>query len=123
MKTSTIIALLVIASISACKSTHSLTTSKNDSLQRGNLVKAGDVLSAKELERLAEKTDFTSEQLKVAINALGYRCTYHEFTGSRIKRRLCSTQQQRDIRTEAAKRFMINSDSKVNIKRGAAPNL
>ena len=106
MKVKTIVALLTIASLAACTSTTETAQVSGAPAKITNKINAGEKLTDKELNELAKKANFSSAQLKQAAKNLGYRCTFHSVTSSHIKKKVCSTQQQRDVRAEAAKTYL-----------------
>lgn len=106
MKVQMIAALITIASLAGCTSTATPEQAKAAPAEIKNKIKTGEQLTNEELNELAGKTDFTATQLKKAAKNLGYRCSYFAVTGSHIKQKICSTQQQRDVRAEAAKSYV-----------------
>ena len=93
-------------------------SSTNNENQKGTTVNAtnghnelefGTNVSKAEFEELAKNSEFTAEQLKAAANSLGYRCSLYKVTGSRIKKKLCSTRKQREVREEAAREILRNN--------------
>lgn len=104
MKMKVLTLFLTLAALAGCTSTAEKNQENTASL---NSQKAeGQNITTKELEELASKTDFTPAQLKAAAKSIGYKCTFAPSTGTRLKKKVCSTQQQRDVRAEAAKRLM-----------------
>lgn len=71
-------------------------------------------LSDAELEALAKQTNFTAAELKAAANALGFKCSVTPKTGSRIKKKVCSSEQQRLARAEARRSFVERNRSFAN---------
>ena len=74
-----------------------------------NKLEFGTNISKTEFEELAKNSEFTAEQLQAAANSLGYRCSLYKVTGSRIKKKLCSTRKQREVREEAAREILRNN--------------
>jgi len=85
-----ILGVLVVISMAGCTSSAETEVS-------------GKQMTAAELDKMAKNTSFTAKQLRVAANDLGYRCDMVAKTGSHMKKKLCSTQQQRDVMEEAAR--------------------
>jgi len=94
-------ALVVVTSIAGCSSTN------NDE-------SSGKQMTTTELDKIASNSSFTSKQLRDAAKELGYRCDLVAKTGSHMKKKLCSTQQQRDV-MEAAARQRIRDMEKTGI--------
>ncbi len=110
--------LLTIVAVTGCTSTATPEQASAAPTNIKNKIKTGEELTAKELDELAGKTNFTATQLKKAAKNLGYRCSYYAVTGSHIKQKVCSTQEQRDVRAEAAKSYIrdITSSNTVPAK-------
>jgi hypothetical protein len=62
-------------------------------------------LTDKELDVLAKTTTFTVAQLKEVGVKLGYKCILTPELGSHVKKRICSTEQQRKSHAAAAKKY------------------
>jgi hypothetical protein len=97
---------LAITAIAGCNSTDQSNQESAMKAEGQNQTVATKKLTAEELDDLANNTDFTPAELKAAAKALGYKCTFYAVTGSRIKQKVCSTQEQRDVLAEAARRLM-----------------
>lgn len=82
--------LVTVTSIAGCSSTNDVGVS-------------GKQVTAVELDKMAKNTSFTAKQLREAAKDLGYRCDMVAKTGSHMKKKLCSTKQQRDVMEEAAR--------------------
>jgi hypothetical protein len=108
MKSKIMIVLITITLLVGCTSTATLEQADAAPTEIKNKINTGKKLTDKELSELAGKTNFTAAQLKKAAKKLGYRCSYFVVTGSHIKQKICSTQQQRDVRAEAAKSYVQN---------------
>jgi len=106
MKVKIIVALLTIASVAGCTSTTESNQASAAPAEIQNKIDTGENLTDKELNELARKTDFSSAQLKQAARNLGYKCSFHAVTSSHIKKKVCSTQQQRDVRVAAARDYL-----------------
>ena len=111
-------ALITITALAGCTSSATSEQAKGASTEIKNKINTGEQLTNEELNELAGKTNFTATQLKKAAKNLGYKCTYFAVTGSHIKQKVCSTQQQRDVRAEAAKSYIrdITSSNTVPAK-------
>jgi cytochrome c556 len=106
MKIKILSVFIALAVLAGCGSTAQNNQESNATVNSQNPTKASQKLTDAELEELAKKTDFTPEELKAAAKSLGYKCTFYAVTGSRLKHKLCSTQEQRDVLAEAARRYM-----------------
>mgnify|MGYP005993276137 CR=1 FL=1 len=98
--------LLTLAALGGCTSTDENNQENTAATNTQNTSTGGNNLTDKELDELASKTNFTPAQLKAAAKSIGYKCSLTVTTGSRLKKKVCSTKQQRDVRAEAAKRLM-----------------
>ncbi|MGB2740240.1 MAG: hypothetical protein WBC60_06745 [Cognaticolwellia sp.] len=106
MKIKIITVFLTITALAGCTSTVDKNQESAASIKSESKTNSAQKLTSKELDELARNTDFTPAELKAAAKKLGYKCSFSASTGSRIKKKVCSTQQQRDVRAEAAKRYM-----------------
>jgi hypothetical protein len=111
MKVNFIVALLTIASLAACTSTTETSQVSGTPAGITNKIDSGEKLTDKDLNELAGKANFSAAQLKAAAKNLGYKCSFFAVTGSHIKKKVCTTQQQRDVRAEAAKAYVRNITS------------
>jgi uncharacterized protein YcfL len=102
-----IIALTLLATtlLFGCSSTDDKKT-QDSQVRITQNKESGTNVSEKEFEELAKNSQFTTEQLRSAANSLGYKCTLYKVTGSRIKKKLCTTKQQREVREEAARELL-----------------
>lgn len=102
-----IIALTLLATtlLYGCSSTDDKKTQDSQVIITQNK-ESGTNVSEKEFEELAKNSQFTTKQLRSAANSLGYKCTLYKVTGSRIKKKLCTTKQQREVREEAARELL-----------------
>ena len=103
--------LLVAVSLAGCKSTTKaepasveMTTSTQEveTDNEPNTQQATD----QETSEVAEKTEFTSRELEDAVKRLGLRCTMVARTGSHIKKKVCTTSQQRKVFAEASEKWL-----------------
>jgi hypothetical protein len=108
MKINFIVALLAISSLVSCTSTTETSQLSGAPAEINNKLDAGEKLTDEELKELAGTADFTALQLREAARNLGYRCTFFAVTGTHIKQKYCTTQQQRDVRAAAAKTYVRN---------------
>lgn len=106
MKIKTFTLLLTLAALGGCTSTAENNQESTAAINNQSTSASGNNLTSQELDELASKTNFTPAQLKAAAKSIGYKCTFTSSTGSRLKKKICSTQQQREVRAEAAKRLM-----------------
>jgi len=106
MKVTILTVFLTLTALAGCGSTAEKNQESAVAVNNQNQTSTTQKLTDKELDELAKNTNFTPAQLKAAAKKLGYKCTFFAVTGSRIKQKLCSTQQQRDVRAEAAKRYI-----------------
>jgi len=118
MKMKIIVALIAVASLAGCTSTTKPDQTSAVSVEIRDKMDAGTRLSNKELKELAEKTNFTMAQLKAAAKKLGYKCTYHAKTGTHLKKKVCSTKEQRVVRAAAAKTYMQERLNNMGRMRG-----
>ncbi len=101
---SVITGTLLLVLLSGCQS-----TSDNEVAQTtANEEVITKQLTDAELEKMAKNTSFTRKQLKAAAETLGYRCEMVARTGSHMKKKLCSTKQQRDIKAQASKQLLAD---------------
>lgn len=108
MKIKIAVTLITIATLAACTSTVTQDQASTVPAEIQNKIKANTPLTDKELKKLVENTKFTTAQLKDAAKSLGYRCTSVVVTGSHMKKKICSTQQQRDVLAEATRAHLAN---------------
>jgi hypothetical protein len=106
--------LLGIASLIGCTSTENSEQANGTPAEFNSKIQKGDTLTSSELAEFARKTNFTGEQLQAAAKKIGYKCTFSAQVGSRLRKKECSTQQQRDVRAEAARAFLDNGDKGIN---------
>jgi len=106
-----IVVLLTLTTLAGCASTADLSQANAASSEIKSKLDSGKELTDKEITELAGKANFSATQLKKAAKKLGYKCTYFASTGTHIKKKICSTQQQRDVRAEAAKAYVSHITS------------
>ena len=111
MKIKTIAVLLTLTAMAGCNSTAEKKQENVAPAVSNIQANVDQRLTDKELDALAKNTNFTPAELKAAAKKLGYKCTFFATTGSRIKQKVCSTKQQRDVRAEAAKHYLRNIQS------------
>ena len=109
MKIKTLTVFVALIALVGCTSTAEKSQTAAASVE--SHTNAEQKLTSKELEHLAKNTNFTPAELKAAAKKLGYKCSFFAVTGSRIKQKVCSTKQQRDVRAEAAKHYLRNIQS------------
>jgi len=95
--------LIAAVSFSGCQSTETEQPKNEVTNNTAQVIKQE---KGEEAEAVVAKTNFTFKELQAAAKELGYRCVMHEVTGTRIKKKICSTKQQRKIRDEANRKFV-----------------
>jgi hypothetical protein len=100
-----IIGLLTVAALAGCTSTANVEQASAAPAEIMDKVMSGRQLTSDEIKVLGDTTKFTAMQLREAGKSLGFRCSFFKVTGTHIKNKICSTQQQRDVRAAAAKLF------------------
>jgi len=96
--------LIAVTFITGCQSTAEV---EQVNVATDNQSKTSQVSSVTEAKRASNEvstlveSDFTDKQLKLAAKELGYRCSMEALTGTRIKKKVCSTEQQRAVLARA----------------------
>ncbi len=103
----TVFYLIVAFFLTGCNSTSNTDDSTHSQSQ---------TLTDSELQALANKTKFTAAELKAAADKLGFRCSHKPKTGSRIKKKVCTSEQQRLVREEARREFYNKNKLKLSEK-------
>lgn len=106
-----LVILFVVLLVSACKSNDvqsqtDASVSTDVTTETSEITLLTDEATLAELAKAAKFSEFTLEELKAAAKVLGFRCEMYKPTGSRIKKKVCTTKLQRDKQTELAKDFM-----------------
>jgi hypothetical protein len=114
MKYLKVTVLLMAATLIGCQSTNSdevlvkESNAKVSNSEGNKQTREDKQITDLEIAKLAKKTSFSPKELRIAARELGYRCVMVEKTGTHIKKRVCSTKEQRDIQDEAARQFLKN---------------
>ena len=108
MKATIPVALFFSLALTACGSTSNEVVNKDDNAE------TSDVMSERALAELAKNYKFSEKELRAAAKKLGYRCSMEKTTGSRLKKKTCTTKEQRDILAKAKdlnrQHMMTNTD-------------
>ena len=99
---------LLLVLLSGCQSTSEEETAQATANEK---VATKDLTDA-ELEKIAKNNNVSKAQMKSAAEKLGYSCKLVGKTGSHMKRKICSTKQQREIRAEATKQMLAEMKRK-----------
>jgi bacterioferritin-associated ferredoxin len=75
-----------------------------------------------EIKEVIQETEFTSKQLTKAVKGLGYRCSMVARTGTRVKKKVCTTKQQREVLAEAAKQYLRDVRRHTPVKNNKRGN-
>lgn len=65
-----------------------------------------------------EKATLTKTQLKAAMKELGYKCSFEKRTGSNLKKKVCSTEEQREARRLASQKMLQENTGRRTLSRG-----
>ena len=63
-----------------------------------------------DLNTLTQSTDYSSEELQSAAKYLGYECVMVKATGSRIKKKECTTAEYRNELEQVSKKYLVEID-------------
>ena len=101
-----IVTLCAIVLLSGCESRPSIQS--NDGASETKYTP--EQVTSADLNILAQSTDYSSEELESAAKELGYECVMVKATGSRIKKKECTTAKYRNSLEQVTKKYLIEVD-------------